>query len=143
MVDLNLTMEIVNLAMEIANGNAIGMAIKAMARIVENLIMEAKTKTTEERIVVEGHLSIHTNFVSLIKRKDTMSLSAEKLHETKMATTATTMAMEMEMATASLIGRLDQRLISRILLNLNSFPYSANTINHIVNVTRFIDINST
>jgi len=75
--------------------------------------------TTEARIVVEGHPSIHTNSVSLIKRKDTMSLSAEKLHETKMATTATTMAMEMEMATASL-GRLDQRLISRSSLNILS-----------------------
>jgi hypothetical protein len=51
------------------------------------------------------------------KRKDTMSLNAEKLHEKKMATTATT--MEMEMATAGL-GRLDQRLISRTLLNLLS-----------------------
>jgi hypothetical protein len=46
-----------------------------------------------------------------------MNLNAEKLDEKKMATTATT--MEMEMATAGL-GRLDQRLISRTLLNLIS-----------------------
>jgi len=80
---------------------------------------EAKT---EARIVVEGHPSIHTNIVSLIKRKDTMSLSADKLHEKEMATMATTMAMAMAMETLATagLGRLDQRLISRILLNLLS-----------------------
>ena len=108
MVDLNL-------AMEIANGNAIGMGIKAVARIMENLTKEGKMEaTTEARIVVEG---IHTNFASLISGKDTMSLSAEKLHEKEKGTT--TMAMEMEMEMATDLDRLDQSLISRILLNLS------------------------
>jgi hypothetical protein len=92
MVDLNL-------AMEIANGNANGMAT-----------------TTEAGIMVEGHPSIHTNFVSLINGKNTMSLSAEKLHEEKMATMAATMAMEMATTVTQ-----------------PSFLYFANTINHIVN----------
>jgi molybdenum cofactor biosynthesis enzyme MoaA len=99
------------------------MAIKAVARIMANLIMEnikgAKTEATEARIMVEGHPSIHTSFASLIKRKDTMSLSAEKLHEIKMATMAmATATMAMAMAKADL-GRVDQSLISRILLNLS------------------------
>jgi hypothetical protein len=96
-----------------------------VAILRENVIKEAKTEAKTE--ASKGHPSIHTNFVPLIKRKDTMSPSAEKLHEKKMGTTATTMAMamatememEMEIGTAGL-GRVDQRPISPILLNFLS-----------------------
>ena len=98
----------------------------------------------EARIVVEGHHSIHISFVSLIKRKDTMSLSAEKLHETEMATTAATMAMAMEMETLATGGSRQTRSETyQQNFAQPSFPYSVNTIDHIVSVTCFIDINST
>ena len=109
---------------------------EAVARIMEKLTKEGKTEaTTEVRIVAEGHPSIHTNFVSLIKRKDTMSLSAETLHETEMATVATTIAMAGNGNTGNSGSRQTRSETYPPNFAQPSFPYSANIINHIVNVT--------